>query len=217
MFKRLKIKARPTEIWVTGCLHAFHKQPFIWQKRGYNSPEEHAAAVIETINEYVKPEHKLIVLGDGFLNATDELVIDFWKKINCKFVKYIFGNHESIMGRLYKNSLIEKFGEGIEVYPYQLLPNVEILGNYVESYINGRDITFSHFPLAIWNNSHHGAIHLHSHCHSSFKESLPDYPVGKRLDCGWDVLGRPYNMEEIAEIMERKGVQVLDHHTSATT
>lgn len=217
MYKRLRINDRQENIWICGCLHIFHRPEFIWKKRGFNSIQEHVDGVAHIINEFVKPTDTLIVLGDGFLNATDELVTNWWNRINCLNVKYIFGNHESCMGRLYKNAVFAKYNENIEVYPFKILPNVEILGNYIESYINGQDITFSHFPLAIWNNSHHLAWNLHSHNHGSFAASLPDCPAPKRLDCGWDVLKRPYNMREIKDIMSRKNLQILDHHQETTT
>jgi calcineurin-like phosphoesterase family protein len=220
MIKQFKFKGANNTIWFTCCPHIFHTKPFIWQKRGYNSFEEHANDIVHIINSYVKKDDTLFVLGDGFLNSTEEQVKKWWKRINCDNIKYVFGNHEGSMKKIYKQEIINKHAKPersddylfyIEIYPLKVCDDkVEILGNYVEANINNKDISL------IWNNSQHGSWNLHSHNHGSYKESLPDFPLYRRLDCGWDVFKRPINFQEILNIMAKKQIAQLDHHDAQT-
>ena len=55
MGKTLKFNdTNQCKLWVTGCLHGFHRREFIWQKRGYKSPQEHIEGLISIINSYCK-------------------------------------------------------------------------------------------------------------------------------------------------------------------
>ncbi len=206
-----------TRYWFTGCTHIYHKQPFIWEKRGYKSIMDHAAGVQEIINAFVKATDVLFHLGDGFLNSTADEAQAWFKGINCQSIYYIDGNHESAMKQLYRAAVCQNYNlTEHDVYP-TYFKNLIFCGPKVEMGIENRMITLSHFPHAVWNKSHHGAWNLHSHCHGSFAESLPYHDVGKRLDVGWDVFKRPVNLIEIDEIMARKKISVVDHHNSSTT
>lgn len=215
--KNLKIPHHyDSQIWFTGCTHIFHKQPFIWEKRGYRSIEDHAYAVKVAINSCVRQGDTLIHLGDGFLNSTPEEVSQWLGGIYCENIYYIWGNHESSMSKLYRESanLVVQTGE---VYPCRYR-NVTFLGAQVEVSLDEcQHAVLSHFPLAIWNRSHHGSWNIHSHCHGTFAGSLPQSKKGKRLDVGWDVFRRPVNYSEIRTIMSQKSPEILDHHDSSTT
>lgn len=204
------------KIWFTGCTHIFHKQPFIWQKRGYESIIAHAKGVRDKINEVVAHDDIMFHLGDSFLNSTPEEVNDWLSGVKCQNIHYISGNHESSTKKLFDNAKASLGIYDLEVYPVRHR-NIIFLGPQVEIEIDGKLIILSHFPLAIWNKSQHGSWNIHSHCHGSFAESLPDFPTFKRLDVGWDVFSAPINYVHVREIMSRKQIKVLDHHDSKTT
>jgi calcineurin-like phosphoesterase family protein len=218
MLKTLKLKGDESKIFFSGCLHIFHKQPFIWQKRGYSSPEEHAWKVLEKINETVGGDDTLFLLGDTFLNVP---IIndakDWLNRINCQNLIILYGNHNAGISQLCKEQW-DYYNNGTEYYPVVVASfNKKVYGHYLEVEINDKLCALSHFPLAIWNKSHHGSWNVHSHNHGTFNESLPTDLTCKRLDCGWDVFARPVSFKEIREIMSKKKIAILDHHNNQTT
>ena len=214
MLKTLKIKGDESKIFFWGCLHIFHKQPFIWQARGYSSPEEHAEDVLDKINEVVAPDDMLFLLGDTFLNVPSVQACKDWLgRIKCQQVAILFGNHNAGISDLCR----EQWGDDNEYYPVEISFGKYIYGHYLEVEINGKLCTLSHFPLAVWNKSHHGAFNLHSHNHGTFIPSLPSDKTAKRLDCGRDVFDKPVSFKEIREIMKLKNTEIVDHHDHTTT
>jgi len=219
MLKILKFNNEDeNKIFFSGCLHIFHKREFIWEARGYKSVQEHADEVLNKINETVGEDDKLFLLGDTFLNPPSvESCLQWLEKIKCRNVYVLFGNHNAGIGPLVKEAWGIKGNDGVESYPVCISDNVCVYGHYAEIQVNKKDMTLSHFPLYIWNKSHHGSYNLHSHCHGSFGPSLPNDSSARRLDVGWDVFNKPVSFAEIRGIMNAKGVAILDHHDSTTT
>lgn len=215
------IKLSDNTIFV-GCTHIDHVQPFIWQKRGFKSVQEHGDFIIREIATYAKanPGAEMVHLGDGFLNSTPDRARSAFAAMGLK-IHYIWGNHESAPSQLYK-SLVAQMGFKIgEVYPLEL-DNVTFHGYEKFFSINNQTIFTSHFPHAVWDKSHHGIWHIHSHCHGSFKESLRGAKNGKRLDVGVDcnieAFQKPYiTFKQLKAIMDWKDISIVDHHNSSTT
>lgn len=91
----------------------------------------------------------------------------------------------------------------------------------------GDFIVMSHYPMRIWNTSHHGSIMLHGHCHGT----LPEYKISnydgedwitnkyRTMDVGVDTREdfKPYSLEEVLDIMStRIPVTEEDHHNEST-
>ena len=76
----------------------------------------------------------------------------------------------------------------------------------------------SHYAHRVWNRSHMGVIHCYGHSHSS----LEDKPWGKSMDVGIDnsykLLGeyRPFSIEEIISLMDKREVKLVDNHNPQT-
>ncbi len=73
--------------------------------------------------------------------------------------------------------------------------------------------------MAVLNKSHHGAIHLYGHSHSSAEEGLDKkFPGRRSMDVGIDnayrLLGeyRPFSWDEIKHRLLSKQGEVIDHH-----
>lgn len=97
--------------------------------------------------------------------------------------------------------------------------NITLYNSYLETRIEGKDITISHYPVLSWNKKSHGAIMLHGHCHYNLPATRKESKeIGKILDVGVD--GNdffPYTFDQIIEIMDTKPVrgtleQLSDHH-----
>jgi len=203
------------KIFFSSDWHNYHDPKWdvpIWKMRGYNSPQESVDDVVSKINARVKEDNFLYFLGDGFLNATDEQVLEWFSRINCKNINYIYGNHESNIFRIYRQAVLEKYGDPeIEVYPMRF-NNVVFLGNYQEIYIGKKLIVLQHFPIKTWNNNSRNSFHLHGHSHNTDKSRNPEHPMGKCLDCSWDWKKDIWSFEEIEDVMSTKEMQIFDHH-----
>lgn len=221
MFRTLKVNLPDNRIWISGCSHFNHVpdwHPSLYESRGFKTIQEHDKWLL---NKYAQIPYDsvLFLLGDFALNSTPENVESIFAQIPCKKY-YVSGNHESQVSKYYKKLVVERFGEenqNVEVYPLtDEKTNLTFLGAYAEVILDKQFCVLSHFPLAIWNKSHHGAFNLHSHNHGSFKESLPNYPDFKRLDCGVDVFNGPVCFNKVKEIMAKKNIKQLDHHNKDT-
>lgn len=73
----------------------------------------------------------------------------------------------------------------------------------------GRRFVMCHYPLIEWQNCHHGAIHLHGHCHGNGTPS-----TDPRMDVGVDTRDdlAPYSLDEVLEFMADKFWTPYSHH-----
>ena len=209
------------KIFFSSDWHNFHdpKWPIpIWKMRGYSSPQESADDVIAKINSRVGVDDFLYYCGDSFLNATDEQVLEWFGKINCMNIRYIFGNHSSNTYRIYKQQVKEQYGlDDQEVYPIRLMSgdkflNVMFLGNYQEIQVGKQKIVLSHYPIHSFNGMNHSAWCITGHSHNNDPTRNPDYPLGKVLDCGWDWKKDIWSFGEIEDIMSTKEILQEGHH-----
>lgn len=205
---------RHRHFWVSD-LHTFHNPQAwdipIWKQRGYSSFEECSEDQIEKINTRVGKDDILWNLGDNFLNAKDADAIGWWGRINCKNIHYLWGNHESVPYRLYRQEVEREFGRtDIEVYPIRY-NNVVFYGKHLEVRFGKTYIAMNHFPLRNWNHCARGAINLHGHSHNNDETRNPDYPMGKTLDCGWDWKKDVWSFEEIMDVVSTKTIEITDH------
>ena len=78
-----------SDVWVSSDWHLRHEN--IAKHRGFSSIEEHDDTVINNINKVVSKRSKLFVLGDIAINKK---ALPILKRINCKNLELIFGNHD---------------------------------------------------------------------------------------------------------------------------
>lgn len=151
--------------------------------------------LIDKINEYVKKTDILWHLGDFCFPSSLHVAEKFRKRINCRTVNLIYGNHDS-------KSIKNSFNRSYVRY------NLKHQGQY---------IVLDHYCLAIWQGSHKGAWMLYGHSHGTAEDKLDELrPNRKSIDVGVDnaykVLGdyRPFSFDEIKNIMDKKVGDSLD-------
>lgn len=203
---------KDSRLFITGCTHAYHKQPFVWEKRGYKSPEEHTAGLIKIINETCKETDTLFMLGDLTLNCDFDQFNQFMFALKPQ-IYTVWGNHNHPMNDMFMEHCQEKFG--YEVIGYKWRNKITSWGHYIEMKWNGQFCCFGHYPIAVFNKMHN-SWSLHSHNHGSYPPSLPSNTTIKQLDCGWDVHAKPINFQEIQKIMGNKKFTQKDHHDKDT-
>lgn len=163
--------------------------------------------MVQYWNEVVSAEDSVYLLGDISFGKPRETV-EFLNRLNgSKFL--IYGNHDHLIRK-----------------------NDEIKSCFVwcrDSYSldcgEKERVVLNHFPMAVWDRSHHGAIHLHGHSHGKFRdpalENCDPTIFGastQRCDVGVDCWNyRPVTLEQIKERMAKgpKHIQ-YDNHNEKT-
>jgi calcineurin-like phosphoesterase family protein len=227
MNKELRIReADEQKVYVMSDSHFGHHinkaQHFIVEKRGFNNYVDMDNAIVDSINERVRPTDILFHLGDFCLNTNEEGFNNYLSRIHCQNIYHIWGNHNNPPWTVYRNQinkwLKENYNgtwgemlEEIEIYPFRYR-NIVFFGNYLEAQINGLKFVMAHYPIYVFNEMKHGVRHLCGHSHGSLPFSTPECSDSKVLDCGWDIHRKPLSVNEILDIMDTKKILRVDHH-----
>lgn len=186
-------------IWFSSDFHFGHSNiagPKIsnWDSgfRDFDSVEEMNATLTKTINKYVKYEDTLYFLGD-FAFGGHTNIPGYRHSLVCETIHLLRGNHDKH---------IDKYKD--------LFASINNVGWCKDR--KDYPIFMSHYSHRVWEGSHKGFIHLYGHSH----DSIPDH--GKSMDVGVDtayrLLGeyRPFSIEDVIKIMDKKTVASVDHH-----
>jgi len=219
-----------SNIFFTSDTHYWHRNiagPKVsqWDKgyRDFNDEQEMSRELVKQINKHVKHDDILYHLGDWSFGGINN-IWNFRKQINCKNIHLILGNHDHhiehnkiLPNCYYKTYTGQELTEDKTLYSVaskQLFSSVQ----HVKAVTIGKHKFFlSHYAHRVWDKSHHGVIHLYGHSHASIDDNW-----GKSMDVGVDnarkLFGayRPFYLEEILEIMNKREVKILDHHNSST-
>ena len=165
------------DYWFTADTHFGHGNMSKYRNFGTENSDEMNEILINNYNKVVKQGDMVYHLGDfSFDNKITEGIFD---RLNGQ-KHLIIGNHDE------DNKKTLKLNFNWIKVTYKLK-------------INNQKYILSHFPFAIWNCKHHGAIHLHGHSHGKYKGE------GRILDVGVDCHNfRPINIEEINAYMAHK-------------
>jgi len=201
----MKMKLETQNIIFSSDWHLFHNNVIKFDNRPFNDVHEMHDAIIKNWNNTTNKDSVVFYTGDltfGSINKTKTVLsqLNPVKNIYC-----ILGNHDKI-----KN--IEKldFFDGI----FDLL-ELNILDSDVENpRLNGRQsITLCHYPIIIWDKHHHGAWHLHGHCHHNLvgTEFGDIYYKRKVIDLGTNGHHHtPLSYQDIKDIMGDKKIDLID-------
>lgn len=197
-------------IFISSDLHIQHKNiaspnTSNWNTgfRVFNSLEEHDNVILNNINKYVCKDDTLYLLGDLTFKGKDVISMIF-DTINCQNIHLLIGNHDGYI----------KKHQNIDCEAYK--GKVKSISYYKEITIDGQVCILFHYPIGSWNKLYKGSCMLHGHCHDSY------YAKGKILDVGIDtayrLLGeyKPFSFKEIAEIINKKEIHIVDHHDENT-
>ena len=185
-------------IYFTSDTHFGHANIIKYSNRPFADVDEMNEAMIKRWNARVQPNDSIYHLGDfAFMQA--EEILRLLDRLNGK-KHFIWGNHDKVIQR---SSAIQRKFVWCKDYHEMSLPDDSCRGGV-------RKIVLFHFPIISWNKMHHGAWHLHGHCHHNLR-----YPfVGRILDAGVDGFNySPISLEEVRAKMDAvKNPDFLDHH-----
>lgn len=202
-------------IWFTADTHYGHKnicrgvsewKDRMDQTRDFKTVDQMNQAIVDNINDKVDQNDILWHLGDWSMGGMENIEA-FRNRIVCKNIHLILGNHDKAIAKY-----PEKF--------HQLFSSVKSLYGYPQTgktKIGGTSFILCHFPMFVWDKHMHGAIHLHGHSHGSLE--MPGMEKRKILDVGMDNHPefRPFHIDEIRKMMDKRGTIEVDHHTNKTT
>lgn len=145
-----------SDLFVTSDTHFGHQAEFLWRPRGFSSVEEMNEAIIERWNSVVKPNDRVLHLGDTMLNDNN-IGIQCMNRLNGS-ICLIYGNHDT-------------FARQASITLN--CPTIIHLG-YAHRFKYGKlSFYVSHYPTltANWDEKHFSqhVISLHGHTHSKEK------------------------------------------------
>lgn len=162
--------------WFTADLHLGHgniikhcNRPFLTDEDRRNIARDpkyrlpdttvarHDEAMIADVNDRVKENDKLWVIGDLFWKRTP------WVPFKCKNIRLVIGNHDKFI-------------------PHNIQTYEQILID-----VCGQKIFLNHFPMRAWDRSFHGSWHIHGHVHGKYERFYRDNPYILAMDVGVDV------------------------------
>ena len=163
-------------IYLTSDLHLGHSNIMKHCKRPFNSIEEMNNRIINNINDMVRPNDELYILGDLYFGEKQTInTFEYAKKIKCEHIHLIKGNHDMSYEDLLKLNEENKVFESISLYK--------------ELKYEKRLFVLCHYPFMdnAWNKAMHGSINIHGHIHSNtnYNQEQKDKKI-LRYDVGVD-------------------------------
>lgn len=200
-------------IYVVADIHLNHKNlcsaTSEWEDksrcRQFSSIEEMNRTIINGINNNVKPNDCIILLGDALFGDKD--YVKLFSQIQCNNIIYIFGNHCNK----------QKFNIDIHLN-YGAKDKIKFSSNLTKIYIDKQEVVLCHYPIIHWENQDRGSMmlfgHLHGHQSKWIEEITNTY---KTMDVGVDVaykeLGEyiPFEWKYIQEKLKNKSTNLERH------
>lgn len=185
---RLDLKGKT--VWFTSDYHLYHENVIKFDGRPFTSIEEMHRIIRENHNSVVGQDDIVIYLGDlAFIN-NPRLVLKFLESLNGTFV-LVRGNHDKLLqDHAFKSSTL-------------------LIGDLLEVTLGPEDhFVCCHYPMVVWNRSHHGSFHVFGHVHGH----LPEQP-GRSMDVGIMTNNFfPYSAEEVKRKLLKKPIYAPDVH-----
>lgn len=168
-------------------VHFGHKNILNFENRPFSDVNEMDEEYIKRWNNKVKKGDEIYILGDlSFYKGKD--TNNILKRLNgMKFL--IKGNHDY----LFLND--REFDQSLFVWVKDT------------TMIKDGDckILLFHFPIQVWNEQHHGALHFYGHIHSNTGTMHPmKYDIPNSYNVGIDMIQEPMTKEEILKFYEKR-------------
>lgn len=205
-----------SEIYFASDFHWNHKQPFLYEKRGFENSQDHADFIKKSVLN-LPVDALLVFLGDFALNTSFEEGEKFLRDFPCKTIM-LWGNHNSIIKQVYGAAMGSE--DQIEEYPLQLFVdrNIFMMGCELTLRLGKKTFFCRHMAPYIWDNMKHGVPALVGHSHGNCPPLNPDNDdLGKILDVGVEnamkINGTPFlSLKEVEGILAKKRIKIWDHH-----
>lgn len=135
-------------IWFTSDTHFGHERVLGFCDRPWDTIAAMNRDMVDEINRWVEPGDTLYHIGDYSFKMTSEDAANLRKRINCKDIHLVPGNHD------------KDWTQPAVSWAFTVEKPITVLK------IDKLKLVLSHFPMADWQGMSHGSIHLHGHIHS---------------------------------------------------
>lgn len=199
--------------------------------RDFKNEQEMSQHIIDKINQYVKKDDELYILGDVYFGREISELEYYIRQINTQNRILLLGNHDHIITKNLERSLrtFKEIHNHLKIYNKYPLKNTD---PNKDPWKGKQKIIMNHYAMRVWNSSHHGSWMLYGHSHASLdnldkqsgieREINSYYNEKKTMDVGVDNINilfgeyRPISFDEILEIMNDKKELYIDHHEKHT-
>lgn len=183
------------QVWVISDMHLFHQR--VAESRGFSSPEEHDAILLDNYCKVVKPDDIVINGGDLTVGGKQKVLnaLEVCRKLPGKKIS-IPGNHDP-WSPIHRDAQ-KWFAPAMETFCY--------IAHFMRKRLDGTNVLFSHYPYAYdhfevprymqYRLPNLGEFLVHGHGHDSTKM------VDKQINVcpeAWDM--KPVSQEEILELI----------------
>ena len=174
------------ETFWSSDIHFGHKNIITYCDRPFSDVDEMNECLIQNWNSTVGLTDEVWFLGDFSMGRKSDSV-RYFRALNGK-KHLVQGNHD---------------GKETLNLPWESVSQLK------EVTVSNHKFVMCHFPLEVWNRSHHGVLHLHGHSHGSLQRVIP-----RRMDVGVDCHPeyRPFSLEEVVERLAGEEYKMADHH-----
>lgn len=177
--------------------HFGHKNIIKYCNRPFKDLQEMHSKMIENWNNKVGPNDVVFHLGDFAFISDQKKLNDLVHSLNGS-IHLIPGNHDDDASMFKHTALNGK----VVVHPQLMEAKIQVEDEKLR-------FVFCHYPMVVWNKSHHGAMHLYGHCHNT----LPDNPNSLSIDVGVDCHNyEPIALDDVLVKMYKKSWKPVDHH-----
>lgn len=169
------------------------------QTRPFDTLDEMNDKIVNDINETVGQDDWLVCLGDWSFGGFDKIE-QFRSRLVCQKIILVYGNHDE--------HIIANRG-GVQDLFHSTHFRLQLNAN-------GEVYELNHFPMAVWDQAHHGRCHLFGHVHGSFDNG------GRSLDVGIDNIFKirgnykPLSQDDIHTLLKDKEYVQKSHHDEST-
>jgi calcineurin-like phosphoesterase family protein len=222
------LRLKTDNIVFIGCVHFGHDREFLWGKRGFNNVEEHDRAFIENWNKVANQDTIGFFLGDTmFGSGGEQRFCGLFERLNGREFFCMPGNHYAGYKQTIKQGMAENNGD-----PEYLLDGnryINLVPNYLEVRVGDKlkkmNLSLCHYPIISPNGLSKGAGHLYSHVHGNLSKSevgrLYENANNKTLEVSVENAikvnnGLPFKYKDIVRLLDKKGNESFDHHSSST-
>jgi calcineurin-like phosphoesterase family protein len=174
--------------------------------RDFKSLEMMNSMLVDNINQHVGQDDILIHLGDWSFGGFEKIE-EFRKRIVCKNIHLILGNHDHHIMNNREN--VQSLFSSVNQYMHLDL-RVPKNKNEIERYT----FVCFHYPIASWNGMNDKVFHLHGHCHLPPQHRIAQ---GRAMDVGVDGNSlEPISFREVISLLKERPIAKLalpkDHH-----
>lgn len=163
------------DTWIIADTHFYHDR--LIQSNYENRPKHHNELMIMNWQNLVEPENHILHLGDVMIGGHEKRVALSYRLTGYKYL--ILGNHDLQSRNTLRNDM-----------------NFAVLPDFVEEYINGIHIVFTHRPYEFIKD---WQVNIHGHIHS---KKPPPFYTDRHFNVSVEVMN--YSPKKLGTILEER-------------